>query len=400
MEPQDIEDLAQVERGPELNAKLKVAYIMSMVGSGMTAWNFREIDILTNHGVQLFGYPTKWSDGPYMPKAHWPFRRPSMLRSLLAQPKAMLRFPRRYFTELGVALKMKTLPEFLMGADYACEMETNGIQHIHCHFGDRKLFLGYFASRFTGLPLTVTVHAYEILMNPNPAMFRMAAAACETVVTVSEFNKKELVSRFGVNEETIQVIHIHGDVSADQRADSIKLLIVAEYREKKGHDILFGALKKLSRDDLVLWVAGDGQEDIPSLAREMGVGEQVVFMGRLKYEPLSVLFDSCDIFVLPSRTAKNGDREGIPVALMEAMSRKKPVISTYHVGIPELVRNGLLVEENDVDGLADAIEKLADDHALRVELGQKNQSLIQDEFSEPSVLELMDLFGKRREQEQ
>lgn len=80
---------------------------------------------------------------------------------------------------------------------------------------------------------------------------------------------------------------------------------------------------------------------------------------------------------------------------MEAMSRGKPVVSTHHVGIPELVQKGLLVEENDVDALAEAIACLADNSQLRRELGDKNHDLIKREFSEPSVLELKDLFGKR-----
>jgi colanic acid/amylovoran biosynthesis glycosyltransferase len=379
-----------------MGSKLKVAYILSMAGSGLTAWNFREIDILTSNGVEIFGFPTKWSEGPYMPRPDWRFRKPSAWRSLSAQPRAFLKSPGRYVSLLGLALKMKTLPEFLMASDYALEMAENGIEHIHCHFGDRKLFTGYFCSRFTGLPLTVTVHAYEILLNPNTPMFKLAAAACQTVVTVSEFNKQELVKRFGVDEDRIQVIHIHGDVSGDHREGQVKLLIAAEFREKKGHDVLFQALKILARDDIVLWVAGDGRLDIQAVAEEMGVQDRVVFMGRLKYEPLSVLFDACDIFVLPSRTASDGDREGIPVALMEAMSRKKPVISTRHVGIPELVRNGVLVDENDAEGLAEAIARLADDPGLRRELGQENHEIIKQEFSENSVLQLRELFGKFR----
>jgi glycosyltransferase involved in cell wall biosynthesis len=367
-----------------------------MAGAGLTAWNFREVDILTRHGVEVRGYPTKWTEGPYMPRPEWAFRRPSWLRSLLAQPAALLRYRRRYAVLLVQALRRGCLPEFLMAADDARDMQDAGVEHIHCHFGDRKLFVGYFASRLTGLPVTVTVHAYEILMNPNPAMFRLAAGHCETVVTVSQFNKRELITRYGLRAENIEVVHVHGDVSADHRPDAVKLLIAAEFREKKGHEILFQALRRLGRDDLVLWVAGDGRLDVPALARRIGVADQVVFMGRLRYEPLSVLFDACDVFVLPSRTASDGDREGIPVALMEAMSRGKPVISTHHVGIPELVRHGLLVAENDVDALAAAIARLADDPVLRADLGGKNRAIIREEFSENAVLDLERIFGRGR----
>jgi colanic acid/amylovoran biosynthesis glycosyltransferase len=189
------------------------------------------------------------------------------------------------------------------------------------------------------------------------------------------------------------VVRIHGDVSGADRQGAVKLLIAAEFCEKKGHEVLFEALKRLGRSDLVLWVAGEGELDVRELAENAGIADQVVFMGRLPYEPLSVLYDACDIFVLPSRTAANGDREGVPVAIMEAMSRRKPVVSTHHVGIPELVRHGLLVDENDAEALAHAIAKLADDPELRRELGELNYQIIKDEFSEAAVLRLREIFG-------
>ena len=74
---------------------MRVAYILSLKG-GIPAWNYREIDILTSNGVDIWAYPTKWTTGSYAPKPEWHFRRPSVLRTLLAQPRAFIAYPRRY----------------------------------------------------------------------------------------------------------------------------------------------------------------------------------------------------------------------------------------------------------------------------------------------------------------
>jgi glycosyltransferase involved in cell wall biosynthesis len=370
---------------------LRVAYIVSMK-SGLPAWNFREIDILLRNGVDIWLYPTKLTPGTNMPKPEWRVRRPNVIRTILAQPKAFITSPGKYFKLLMLAIKMRTIVEFLLAEDYAQEMKANGIEHIHCHFGDRKLFTGYFCHRILDLPLSVTVHAYEITMNPNPEMFKLAAAACKTVVVQSEFNKNEIINRFGVDESKIRVIRAHGDVCDERLHGSVKLLIAAGFTEKKGHDILFKAVKKLNRNDIIVWVAGGGKLDVPKMAKEIGVDDQVMFLGPLGRDLLQIVYESCDIFVHPSRTTADGDREGIPVAIMEAMSHRKPVISTRHTGIPELLPE-ILVEENDVDGLAEAIAFLADNPKVRKEMGERNYQIIKQNFSDDAVLELKSVFA-------
>jgi glycosyltransferase involved in cell wall biosynthesis len=370
---------------------LRVAYIVSMK-SGLPAWNFREIDILLRNGVDIWLYPTKLTPGTNMPKPEWRVRQPNVIRTILAQPRAFIASPAKYLKLLMLAIKMRTVVEFLLAEDYAQEMKANGIEHIHCHFGDRKLFTGYFCHRILDLPLSVTVHAYEITMNPNPEMFKLAAAACKTVVVQSEFNKNEIINRFGVDSSKIRVIRAHGDVCDERLHSSVKLLIAAGFTEKKGHDILFKAVKKLNRSDIIVWVAGSGKLDVPRMAKEIGVDDQVMFLGPLGKDLLQIVYESCDIFVHPSRTTADGDREGIPVAIMEAMSHRKPVISTRHTGIPELLPE-ILVEENDVDGLAEAIAFLADNPKVRKEMGERNYQIIKQNFSDDAVLELKSVFA-------
>lgn len=370
---------------------MRVAYVVSMK-SGVPAWNYREIDILSRNGVDIRLYATKFGEGANMPKPEWVVRRPNLIRTLLAQARGFVVSPVGYLRLLLFAVRMRAVVEFLLAQDFAQNMRSNGIVHIHCHFGDRKLFTGYFCHRILGLPLSVTVHAYEILMNPNPAMFRVAASACKTVVVQSEFNKSEIVRLFGVDQSKIRVIRAHGDVCDERLRQSVKILIAAEFTEKKGHEVLFRAVKRLNRDDITVWVAGGGRLDVPKLAADIGVSHLVVFLGPLKKDLMHLVYDACDIFVHPSRTVANGDREGIPAAIMEAMSHHKPVISTRHSAIPELVPE-VLVEENDVEGLADAIARLADNPQLRVEMGERNYEIIKRNYSDHAVLRLKEVFS-------
>lgn len=374
---------------------MRVAYILSMAKSGLAAWNHREIDILTRRGVDIWAYPLKWLNGPCMPRPDWHFRRPDRLRTLLVQPLEFLADPARYLRLLRLAIRMRTVLEFLLASDYSLEMKSVGVTHIHCHFGDRKLFVGYFCSRFLDLPLSVTVHAYEILANPNPAMFKLAAAACRTVVAISEFNKREIVRLYGLDERKVKVIHLDGDVSDDRRSRSTKILMVASFTEKKGHEVLFEAIRKLGRNDITVWIAGTGKRDVPALAEQAGVSRSVLFLGALKGDLLNILYDACDMVVLPSHATSFGDREGIPVALMEAMSHRKPIVSTTHAGIPELVPE-ILVPENDPDALAKAIAYLADNPNIRAKQGERNYEIIKRNFSEAAVLELLEEFALRK----
>lgn len=370
----------------------RVAYIISMVKAGVPAFTYREIDVMRSSGVEIALFPLTYRKGPYMPKPDWPVFRMTGKKLLLAQFARALSRPAKYLSLLGTALRTKSVREFAAGMYFAGEMGKWKATHIHCHFGDSKLYTGYYCAEWLKLPITVTVHAYEIHRNPNPAMLKIAIARCEKVVVQSEFNKSHVMRNFGIAEDKIALIRAHGDMSDPKRVGPFKMLMVGEFREKKGHQILLSAVKKLERKDMCLWLVGEGPLDVPAMAREMGLDDQTVFLGMVGKDLLNILYDACDIFVLPSRTAKDGDMEGIPAVLMEAMSRAKPVVSTRHAGIPELVEE-ILVDENDVDGLAEAISRLADDPELRRRLGERNLEIVRTRFSDSAVVELGRLFN-------
>ncbi|WP_433934354.1 glycosyltransferase family 4 protein [Sorangium cellulosum] len=158
-------------------------------------------------------------------------------------------------------------------------------------------------------------------------------------------------------------------------------IMPAAFHPVKGHDVLLRALARL-RDRgvaVTVLIVGDGDERdrIHGLARELGIhGKEARFLGFRKDVP--DLLVAADFFVLPSRD------EGLPLAVLEAMARRLPVVVTPVGGVPEVVRNeehGLLVPVDAPDALADAIERLARDPALGRRLGEAGHVRVRDDFS-------------------
>jgi colanic acid/amylovoran biosynthesis glycosyltransferase len=207
-----------------------------------------------------------------------------------------------------------------------------------------------------------------------------------------------------VNEDKIEVMRLFPETNQiDKFRTKKKILIVANWAEKKGYKVLFDAISKLDRSDFILWVVGgsyysDNSIDLNELIKESNLENKISLLGRHGGEILDIIFSSCDIFCLPSLTEYYDDgnpaeREGIPVSLMEAMAWGKPVISTFHAGIPELVEE-ILVKENDVDELKDAIEYLLDHPEKWTEMGKRNQEIIKEKYNPENVKILSDIFKK------
>ncbi len=371
----------------------KVAYIIGMGKGGVPGFTYREVEVLHANGFDIALFPLTYREGPYMPPGDWPVFRPSAPKLLLAQLPRFLAKPGMYLSMLATALRANSVREFAVAMSFVGDMAKWGARHIHSHFADSKLYTGYYCSRWLNLPLTLTAHAYDIHLNPNPRMLKIALGRCEKLVVQSEFNRDLVMRNFGVNAEKIALIRAHGDMSEPGGRTPIRVLMVGEFREKKGHEVLFEAIRRLGRDDLVFWIVGEGPLDLRRMAREAGVTDRVVFLGVLGPDLLSIVYDGCDMLVQPSVTASDGDMEGIPAVIMEAMSRGKPVISTRHAGIPELVEE-ILVNERDPEALAEAIAKLADDPELRTKLGARNVEIVRSGFAAEAALQLGELFHK------
>ena len=379
-----------------------IGYILSMQVGGLLHFHYREIEELINSGINITIFPTKYSEGPYMPKKDWDCYVYHPLSVLLKQPKYFFTIgPSKYVRLFFEAIKSNSIIEFMIACDFSDQMEKRKIKWIHCHFGDRKLFVGYFCKRILNIPLSVTIHAHELYANPNWKMFKKSLDLCDEIIAISDYNKNLLLNRLDIDEKKVDVIRLFVNIGD---SNATKILIVGQIAERKGQDILFKAVKKINRKDIKIWVVGGEWEKdkeynidtLSNLAEEIGIKENVVFFGQVSDEILKILYKSCDIFCLPSRTPRSGQKEGIPVTLMEVMSYGKPVISTRHSGIPELVEE-ILVEENNIDDLAKAIELLVANPDLRRKLGERNREIIEEKYSKNNVLKLRDIFLKRGE---
>jgi len=363
--------------------RLNIAFIVSMK-YGLTQFIFRDIEALKKqgHDVKLFSLLDK--PGLYRPLPDWEVVVASRWASLVCCLKLLLRRPIFFLQLFRSAWSTSSLANLAVAAQFAPQMNDREV--IYSYFGDHKLFAGYYCKRITDIPLVVTIRAYELYRNPNPLMFREALQLCDSVVTITEHNKEQLVDRYGVESDKIDIVRQIVDLDRYKFKSTIKILIVGFFAEKKGHEILFRAIKRLQRDDVELWVVGDlnpsiNQTDCRQLAKDLEIESQVAFFGQQRGTALRALYGACDVFCLPSRKDSFGDHEGFPNVIAEAMAFSKPVVTTRHAGIPEAV-DALLVDENDVEQLAAALREVCDNAELRQQLGERNRLTAEQMFSE------------------
>jgi colanic acid/amylovoran biosynthesis glycosyltransferase len=373
--------------------KPNIAYIVSMQ-HGLDAWTFRELAALDD-AINVYVFPLRYGSGPYMPRAAWYCHRFNRWQVLLRQPWGLIHQPMRYAQLLVEALRTRSLVDFLLGIDFAQVMAKQHVEMIHCIYGDHKLFIGYYCKKLLGLPLSAALYGYDLRNNPNWTMFRRAIRAADNVVVNCDFNKQLLAETAGTAvSESAKVIRHYAEVQPDKLLDKVRILIVGGFSARKGHDVLFRAIQALAEagENIEVWVAGyPGAVDVAQLACDCGVADKVVVFGSISDQGLNYLYQHCDIFCLPSKPDAWGVSEGLPVALVEAMAHGKPVISTRLSGIPELVEE-ILVEPDDVIGLAEAIKRLVNDPELRRIQGQRNVEITQAQYSKENVLVLRDRF--------
>ncbi len=276
----------------------------------------------------------------------------------------------------------------LISSWLADEAKKRNINHLHAHFAGDAAFVAMLASQISQIPYSFTAHAGGLF--GWPYLLKEKVAGAKFVVAISEFNKK-----FLGGADKIKVIHCGLDLSKfetrkqeNKKTEKQKnILTVARLEEKKGHRYLLEALKILKDKNFKFrsTIVGGGvlEKDLKSQTRSLGLEDVVDFIGPLTQNEVQKLLRQTDVFVLPCVKAKNGNMDGIPVSLMEAMASGVPVISTTLSGIPELIENGqsgLLVEPKDVESLAAAIEEILTDDDLRQRCTQQARIKVEEEF--------------------
>lgn len=368
--------------------------VIASMKRGLEHFIHREMCEFADRGVTISLFPTKQGPGLYGPRPDWAFHGWSWAKVLLSQPALFLRMPICYLALLMEAIRYGAVGDFLLAMYFVPAMMN--VDAIHATFGDRKLFVGYFCKLATNKPLAVTIHAYELYRNPNPKLFAVALASCDRIIAISEYNKTLLCDRFNIPADKVDVVRLSVDLDEYRPAKKFVVLIVAFFVEKKGHEILFEAVKKMGRGDVEVWVVGgsggsSSEVDVAALAKNAGIDSQVAFFGKLRGTALKAVYHACDVFCLPSRFDRFGEAEGFPTVIIEAMACGKPVVTTNHVEIPRIVEQ-IVVDENDSDALADALERVYNSPTLRQQLGERNRELAEIHFSQSNDVEKIRLL--------
>jgi len=286
----------------------------------------------------------------------------------------------------------KLVWQWLHGARLAKWLDDAHCMHLHVHFAHVPAQIAMYAGAFGGVPFTVTAHANDIF--ERGLLLPEKAQRARRMLTISMHNRQYLEA-VGVPRDKLAVVRC--GVSLATRADRPPYEARQRYRigslgrlvEKKGMDDLIRAVALLHarRDDIELTIAGDGplREPLAALAAELGIERSVRFEGALGHAAVNEWLRTLDVFALACKADARGDIDGIPVALMEAMSQRVPVVSTRLSGIPELVvheRTGLLAGPADAESMALALARLLDDPTLRATLADAATRHVQNEFAQ------------------
>ncbi len=313
-----------------------------------------------------------------------------------------------------------------LAQELAAQLGRRAIGHLHGHFIDRPGAIAARAAELAGITFSLSAHAKDIYLG-DPQQIRRLLGAARFTVTCTGYNL-EVLRQLAPPQATVHRVY-HGIdtarfaparspgprvVKADSSAPAAsmaggagavapgptRILAVGRLREKKGFATLVravSALRERGRDvtcDIVGY--GEQQASLEAQVSALRLEGRVRLCGKMSHARIRDLYREADLFVAPSEIAADGDRDGIPNVLLEAMATALPVVTTPVSGIPEVVRdgeNGLLVPPADAAALAAAIERLAGSAALRERLGAAARRAVIAQFGEArNLAQLVELL--------
>jgi len=327
------------------------------------------------------------------------FAHPRALSSLVrALGRALARHP------IELAKSLEAVARATEQLDWIREFDPDV---IHAHWASYPSTAALALGRLLGKPFGFTCHAHDIFLHDHLLREKIESAAVP--VTISRYNVAWLAEHVTRQaRDRLTVIHCGVDLpslpfQADAREEDL-IVTVGRLDPIKGLDVLVDALADLKRQGrrFRCRVIGEGplRGQLQASIDRQGLQERVKLVGARPQSEVRAALCAATIFALPSQITPSGDRDGIPVSLMEAMAAGAPVVSTSVSGIPELIedgREGLLVSPRDSRALAEALARLFDDGALRRRLAAAARGKIEREFDAArEANKLLQLFAHAR----
>jgi colanic acid/amylovoran biosynthesis glycosyltransferase len=310
-----------------------------------------------------------------------------------AHARVLRRSPGRYVKALLLALgrhRLLSIKYFLKAGVVADHVQREGIWHIHAHFASSGASVALDVHRLTGVPYSFTAHAKDIYRHGVDLDYlRTKLEQARFAVTVSDYNRRHL-ARLG-GHDIVRIYNgldlrrfVRNGVAADEPP---LVLAVGRLVEKKGFDVLVRACALL-RDDGVRFrclIVGKGElaHELRTLIAALDLEQQVELAGPLPREELLEIFRRASVVAAPCVVGSDGNRDGLPTVLTEAMALEIPVVATPVTGIPELVedgRTGLIVPERDSAALAAAICRLVEDAETARRLAAAGRERVERDF--------------------
>jgi glycosyltransferase involved in cell wall biosynthesis len=395
-----------------------IVYISQNFPSLTTTFVFREVMALKRRGVPVSTFSIWRTQRDSLPPETQAVADETVNLFPIAWPRLLgeharcaAQHPTRYLRMLAFLLtRRRERPANIYKAwasgYVAGEMARRGVHHIHAHFASSPASVALVAARLTGTSFSFTAHAVDIFSHRIMLVEKVREA--RFIIAISKHNQRVLSELVPEAAPKIHVVHCGVDphafapVAPGSETSPPLILAVGQMREKKGLAYLVEACCLLAARGIAYRCAiiggGEGLSHLQRQVHQAGLNGYLTLTGPLFQSEVQAHLRQAAIFALPCVVAADGDQDGIPVSLMEAMAMELPVVSTTVSGIPELItdgQQGMLVPPRDPTALADALARLLGDAALRRRLGCAGRRKIVDEFDlDKNVEQLIHIFDQ------
>lgn len=326
---------------------------------------------------------------------------PLSSRSLLSLLRCAVQRPLGLFAAFAFVLRhavvfprclKELVSAFLAAAYFASKLPPRLARHIHCHFATYPSTVGLMLAEICGSGYSFSCHARDLFVDTVPLLPRKLREADFVTVCTRQGQERLQRNHALTTRDKLHLIRHGVDTGRLTQARRVShpvplLLAVGRLVEKKGFPFLLQAAAVLAGHGMhfELVIAGEGpqRDELERLTGGLGLRDKVIFAGALSQEDLAHVYRRAEVLCVPSVVAPDGDRDGLPNVILEAMAYGVPVVASNLPAIAEAVRHeetGLLVSPGTPTELADAIERMVTDTALRQHVIGQARALVQDEF--------------------
>ena len=323
-----------------------------------------------------------------------------LLTGLLLAP---FLFPRYFFPALwnsifgrkeSFGIRLKSIVHFSVACAWAGSLRKQQVSHIHSQWINSCGTVGMYAAWLLNKPFSFTGHAADLFRERCSLKDKIKRA--QFIVCISSFHQDFYLAE-GADQSQLIISYCGIDTTlfspcldsgSDAKTGPVRLISAARLVDKKGFKYLISACKSLEQQgvDFSCTIAGDGPllNQLEYQIQQLHLGHRITLTGRpILQEDIPNFMRSGDIYCLPCVWASDGDVDGLPQMLMEAMACGVPVVSTNLVGIPDLVvdgESGLLAEPNSSAELAVKLRQLIDGSSLRCRLSLQGRQRVEHQF--------------------